>query len=166
MSDARLPDGRGVCFRRLVPTDYRGIVAYFEQIRADPASAGFRPHPFDGDAAQTVTAGSGQDMYAVGLADGEFVAYGMLRGWDAGYEVPSLGIYVSSIARGTLVSRRFMDYLHGLAAARGATTVRLTVDDCNRRAIGLYRQLGYSFTPHTEIGRWVGTVKIQTGAAT
>jgi ribosomal protein S18 acetylase RimI-like enzyme len=164
MSDPQLADGRSVSFRRLCAADEERLTAYFAKIRADSTSTGFRPHPFDADTARVVAAGTGRDMYVVGLTDGDFVAYGMLRGWDANYEVPSLGIYVSPVARGSSVAEAFMGYLHGLAAGMGSSTVRLTVDEWNGPALRLYRRLGYSFTTYAEPGRLVGTVNVQSWA--
>ncbi|MEA2606575.1 MAG: hypothetical protein QOI00_1332, partial [Chloroflexota bacterium] len=54
----------------------------------------FQPHPMTADEASRIGRLSGRDVYMIGRAGGEAVAYGMLRGWDEGYEVPSLGVGV------------------------------------------------------------------------
>ena len=81
----------------------------------------------------------------VDLTAGRFVAYGMLRGWDAGYAIPSLGIYVAREARGRGVARAMMERLHALARERGAAAVRLKVYPSNEPARRLYESLGYRF---------------------
>jgi len=44
----------------------------------------------------------------------------MLRGWDEGYETPSLGIAVHPDARGLGLARTFMGFLHAAASFQGA----------------------------------------------
>ena len=104
-------------------------------------------HPFDLDAASaTRLAGlRGRDRYLIAVRAGQILAFGMLRGWDAGFDVPSLGIAVHPSARGSGLGRTMMQVMHDVARDAGATRVRLTVDRANRRAIEFYRHLGYSF---------------------
>jgi ribosomal protein S18 acetylase RimI-like enzyme len=69
----------------------------------------------------------------------------MLRGWDEGFEIPSLGIAILPDARGTGLGTALMHYLHAEATRRGVPKVRLTVHEDNARAVALYRSLGYEF---------------------
>jgi ribosomal protein S18 acetylase RimI-like enzyme len=86
----------------------------------------------------------------------------MLRGWDEGYEVPSLGIAVLASARGTGLGRTFMQFLHSAARLQGAPRVRLKVYPENAAAWRLYESLGYCFEPGAdhqllgiyEFGKW------------
>ena len=59
--------------------------------------------------------------------------------------MPSLGIALSSEARGSGLARAFMLFLHSAARLRGASRIRLTVFRNNVRAVALYRSLGYRF---------------------
>ncbi len=61
------------------------------------------------------------------MHEGSIVAYGMLRGWDEGYETPSLGIAVHSEWQARGVGRRMMEHLHQVARVRGAKRIRLKV---------------------------------------
>jgi ribosomal protein S18 acetylase RimI-like enzyme len=70
----------------------------------------------------------------------------MLRGWDEGYEVPSLGIALHPHAQGQGLAHLFMDFLHVAARRRGAKKIRLRVYRDNKSAITLYRSLGYELT--------------------
>ncbi|HST30778.1 MAG TPA: GNAT family N-acetyltransferase, partial [Chthoniobacterales bacterium] len=92
---------------------------------------------------------SGRDFYCIMLQEDNVVGYGMLRGWDEGYAIPSLGIALDPSVRGRGCSRALMNFLHDTAKKRGATKVRLKVDSRNRPAIELYRSLGYVFEPQT-----------------
>src|SRR5438128_2449980 len=54
----------------------------------------FHPHPFTNAEVTRLCAYKGLDLYYV-LGDRTTVlAYGLLRGWDDGYDVPSLGVAV------------------------------------------------------------------------
>jgi len=83
------------------------------------------------------------------LQNNDVVGYGMLRGWDEGYAIPSLGIALDPSIRGRGYSRLLMNFLHETAKTRGATRVRLKVDSQNRPGIELYRSLGYIFEPQS-----------------
>ena len=77
------------------------LMQMFEEISRDVASVHFHPHPFDAEWTERIWRHQGKDLYFGLLHDGAMVGYGMLRGWDDGYDVPSLGIFLSSKVRGT-----------------------------------------------------------------
>jgi [ribosomal protein S18]-alanine N-acetyltransferase len=103
----------------------------------------FHPHAMDAAGAAVVVAYRGQDVYRVLVADGRSVAYGILRGWDEGYSVPSLGVAVRTSDQGRGYGREAMRQLHADARTRGATSVRLRVAHANVRARRLYASMGY-----------------------
>lgn len=130
---------------RLGQDDIGNVAGLFATIAADPAAVRFHPHPFGSTDAIRVCAYPGQDIYAGAFLDGTLVGYGMLRGWDEGFAVPTLGIYLAPSARGSGLARRFMDVLHGMALDRGASRVMLKVYPDNQAALALYRRIGYVF---------------------
>jgi ribosomal protein S18 acetylase RimI-like enzyme len=69
----------------------------------------------------------------------------MLRGWDEGFEVPSLGIATRSSVRGTGLGGLLVQFLHAAACRRGANRVILKVYKDNIPARRLYEKLGYRF---------------------
>ena len=89
------------------------------------------------------------DTYII-LIDTKIYAYGMLRGWQNGYEIPSLGIIVDKNERRKGYSNLMMEYLHEIAKKRGCNKVRLTVLKENTVAISLYNKLGYIFNEKDE----------------
>lgn len=103
----------------------------------------FQPHPMNVGEATRIAELNGRDLYLLGFVDGEAVAYGMLRGWDEGYTVPSLGIGVRRDQMRRGYGRAMMLALHDAAVERGAGSVRLRVDPDNLAAASLYRSLGY-----------------------
>jgi ribosomal protein S18 acetylase RimI-like enzyme len=128
-------------FRVVGPGDTAALVDIFGEIDATY----FRPHPFTRAQAGRIAAQSTRDIYALLLEDGRPVAYGMLRGWSEGYEIPSLGIAVRTSAQGHGLGQTMMRHLHAEANRVGATVVRLRVHPRNVRARRLYESLGYAY---------------------
>jgi ribosomal protein S18 acetylase RimI-like enzyme len=84
-----------------------------------------------------------EDIHVLGRVNGRVVAFGMLRGWAEGYDVPSLGIAIAAGEEGHGYGRALMNVLASLARGRGATRIRLRVAGDNIRAQRLYRSCGY-----------------------
>jgi len=103
----------------------------------------FRPHPMTPDEAHRIATRDGRDLYLLGYADEEAVAYGMLRGWDEGYPTPSLGVAVRTDRTRLGYGRAMMLALHAAARSNGSDRVRLRVNPANVAALSLYRSLGY-----------------------
>ena len=91
------------------------------------------------------------------------IGYGMLRGWDEGYEIPSLGIAIDPAQQGRGYGQRLMEFLHATARQHGAKRVRLRVHPDNHRAVELYRSLGYSFSGESD-GQKVGMLELSSAA--
>jgi [ribosomal protein S18]-alanine N-acetyltransferase len=142
-------------FKSLTPSMTDELAEFFEQIVTSGDNHMFHPHPFDRQTASAISHREGLDQYVVALVDGDIVAYGMLRGWDDGYEVPSLGMIVHPASRGIGMGVCLITYLHTLALICGSERTRLSVYACNESAISLYKKVGYTFTP-TEDGRLIG----------
>lgn len=143
-------------FRR-PSADLEGPIArLFAHLHDTGEDARFHPHPFTAEAARERCAYRGKDVYCVAVAGDEVLGYGMLRGWDEDYAVPSLGIAIHASARGTGLSRALMLYLHAEAKRRGVERIRLKVYPDNAAAVSLYRSLGYRFADDLEKGQLVG----------
>jgi ribosomal protein S18 acetylase RimI-like enzyme len=119
---------------------------FFEELKEHGVDKVFHPHPLTADAALELANHRGKDLYFV-LLDGEdVIGYALLRGWDAGYDVPSLGIAIHPDMEGQGLARLLMHFLRHVAVRRGAKKILLRVHRTNKRAIGLYRSLGYTLT--------------------
>src|SRR6266576_2540306 len=103
--------------QQLRPRDEAELAILFNNILNDITASHFRPHVFN---AKEITNYSGLDLYLGIWVDKRLQGYAMLRGWDEGYSVPSLGIYLSPIVRGTGLSIQSMKAIHDLALAKGA----------------------------------------------
>lgn len=117
----------------------------------------FSPHGSDAETLTHIAQNVRKDVYLLGMLDGEVLVYGLLRGWDEGFEIPSLGIAVAPKVRGLGLGRAMMLWLHASAAVRGARKIRLRVLSSNLKAHHLYVSLGYVFdedgnTPNYLVG--------------
>jgi ribosomal protein S18 acetylase RimI-like enzyme len=135
------------------------IAEFFRLLSRAGYEAWFHPHPFTDNQASWLAQYAGEDYYAMIVEDDQILAYGMLRGWDEGFSIPSLGIATNPDYRGVGLGRTMMQHLHDVARSRDATEVRLTVDVNNRIAQGLYSSFGYEFEPHSE-GRLLGKLSL------
>jgi ribosomal-protein-alanine N-acetyltransferase len=105
----------------------------------------FSPHPFDGETAARICNYTGPDAYYLMLRNGEVVGYGLLRGWEEGFAIPSLGICIAPAYRSHKLGKLLMGFLHAEARRRGCQKVRLKVRKENARARAMYCAMGYEF---------------------
>lgn len=142
------------------------LAELFDRIAADEASHFFHPHPFDAVTAQELCTRPRRDLYFAVDDGARFVAYGMLRGFDEGFAIPSLGIYVAPEWRGRGAARALMEHLHAAARDAGAPSIRLKVYPDNGAAISLYEALGYVFDPELDAsGQRVGRLALPAVSA-
>ena len=125
----------------------------------DLAKAGddkyFHPHPLTPDEARRRAQYSGKDLYYVVMESEKVIGYAMLRGWDEGYEIPSLGVAMHPSARGLGLGELLIRFLHAAAQRRGCDKVRIRVYPQNAKAVALYKKLGYCFQSE-QTGQLVG----------
>jgi [ribosomal protein S18]-alanine N-acetyltransferase len=141
--------------RVVAPELQQPLAEFFEAIRLS-GEPHFHPHQLSEDYARTLAQYAGNDLYYLLLDNRRVLAYGILRGWDQGFEVPSLGIAVLPEARGAHLGELMMNFLHIAARSKGAHHVRLKVYRENASAHHLYTKLGYAFDPVEEEGQLVG----------
>lgn len=131
----------------LRPAHAPALARFFEDLAAAGDDGFFRPHPGDAGTLREVAEHSGSDVHLV-FVEGDVVrAYGLLRGWNEGYAIPSLGIAVHPDARAMGLGRLVMEYLEAMGRHRGAPAIRLRVHKDNARAIAMYERRGYEMQP-------------------
>lgn len=123
------------------------LATFFSDLREAGDEAFFHPHAGDVRTLRAIAAQPGSDVYVVLVESGRVLAYGLLRGWNEGYSVPSLGIAVHPDARGAGLGRLMMEYLEAIARRRGAPSVRLRVHKDNGTAREMYVRRGYMMSP-------------------
>ncbi len=153
-TDSKSVDDSPVCLT-LAPVHVSSLARLFDRLREAGAEDFFHPHPLTAQEADDRAKYSGRDFYCVMTRHDEVIGYGMLRGWDEGYDVPSLGIALDPSMTGRGYGKLLMNFLHDIARKRGAAKVRLKVDPGNQPAINLYRSLGYKLEEQSD-GQLIG----------
>ena len=125
--------------RSPTPADVEAVLDLFAAI--DWGS--FHPHARDLATAEWVASYAGRDVYLLGWEGAEAVAYGLLRGWDEGYETPRLGIATRPAFEGQGHGRAMMRALTHAARERGANRIALRVSHANERAHRFYELSGF-----------------------
>ena len=138
--DVALPSGTpAIEISRVVPADGPALGDLFANIDGTY----FQPHPMTYAEAARICALRGKDVFLIGKVGSVAVAYGMLRGWDEGFVMPSLGLGVRRSSEGMGYGRAMLQALHAAARAGGTDRVRLRVHPLNTRAAEMYRAAGY-----------------------
>lgn len=142
------------------------LVSFFRLIDSPEYTKDFSPHPFNEEHARFVCHYEGKDAYYAVLQDeDEIIAYCMMRGWDEGYDIPSLGLCVLSKYHGFGLGRAIMNFLEASSRLRGCSKVMLKVKKDNAVARNLYAGQGYVFKEHND-AFLVGFKDISEGTST
>jgi [ribosomal protein S18]-alanine N-acetyltransferase len=144
---------------RLAPSMSAALARFFQDLTDRGDDAFFAPHAPDERSISQMISNVESDLYYVAIDREAVLGYGLLRGWDEGFAVPSLGIAVHPSARGTGLAKLMMDFLHLAAARTGAGKVRLRVRQDNSRAVAMYRSLGYVFEESDEQSEYLVAFK-------
>ncbi|MCK1568763.1 ribosomal protein S18 acetylase RimI-like enzyme [Bradyrhizobium sp. GM5.1] len=136
------------------------LAELFAIIAADQRCSRFHPHPFTQAEAARICNHRGNDRYLALRTEERLLAYGLLRGWDEGFAIPSLGIYVVPELRGSGAARLLMEHLHLTAQLSGAKRIRIKVYPDNILAQRLYLSLGYCFSDLRETDQLVGILDL------
>ena len=70
------------------------LAQFFSAIVVNKDDLYFHPHPFTSEMAKKIAKYEGDDLYFLQIKDNEITGYAMLRGWDEGFTIPSLGIVI------------------------------------------------------------------------
>lgn len=144
---------------RLNGVEIDSLAAFFATLNESNASRYFHPHPFTSEEATKRATYKGNDLYYVILCGIEVVGYGMLRGWDEGYTIPSMGIAIRADYRGDELGGLLMSFLHHAARQKGAGQVRVKVYPENVASKRMVEKMGYQFTSQSE-GQLVGYITL------
>jgi GNAT superfamily N-acetyltransferase len=136
-----------VSIRPIGPADAEQLGELFVGLASGPEARQFHPHPLTAAEAVRIAEGgeNRRDIYYAAFVDDRLVGYGMLRGWDEGYSIPSFGVAVGAAYRGRGIARRMLRYAIDCARERGATTMMLKVHLDNPSARHIYETEGFVF---------------------
>lgn len=118
----------------------------FAKLCDDPATQlHFRPHPLTDAHAEHLCNVAREDYYLIGLWGMEPVAYGILRGWDSGYKVPSVGMAVVQDQRSRGFATAIVQKMITVARDRQAEKILVHVDKTNVHSRRVFDKLGFVF---------------------
>ncbi|HEY9283167.1 MAG TPA: GNAT family N-acetyltransferase [Pyrinomonadaceae bacterium] len=106
----------------------------------------FTPFTFDEAAVAAILAGSGQDVYMGLYWRARLAGFFMLRGWDAGYEVPAYGVLVDEAHSGYGLTTLTLGLAKAICRLRAAPRLMLKVHPDNARAKRLFERAGFKQT--------------------
>jgi glycosyltransferase involved in cell wall biosynthesis/GNAT superfamily N-acetyltransferase len=151
-------------WEELAPRHEADLSAFFRALVENGDGSLFYPHPLTAIEARRICRHAGLDQYFVATSEGRIVGYGMLRGWDEGYDIPSLGLATHPEHRNRKVAEAMMLALIQQAKHRGAKSLRLTADASRSRFIEFCQRHDFVFSPFKP-GRLVGMLDLQPAAA-
>lgn len=139
---------------------------FLQELDRAGETAFFSPHPADEKTLHGLATRPTANVHCLLVEEKRVVGYGLLRGWDEGFEVPSLGIAIHPQRRSEGLGNFLMGYLEYQAVRRGAVSVRLRVFRQNTAAIALYSARGYEWVADPgNRDLLVGNKPLRAGAA-
>ena len=148
----------------LAPRHEAGLADLFRALRESGDDGLFYPHALTNEVAGRLCRYAGLDQYFVATLEGRIIGYGMLRGWDEGYSVPSLGVAVHPDHRQKGVAESLMRGLIRQARNRSAPHLRMTVADDRARFIRFCARYGFVFSQLSP-GRLLGMLDLRAAVA-
>lgn len=128
---------------RIRPLGVEDAAAVSRLLRAQPPEyvRFFYAFGFEEEEVARVLASRARDVYSGMFWRGELAAFFMLRGWDAGYEVPSFGVVVDVRHRGLAFMRIALDVAKLVSRLAGAPRLMAKIHPDNVSPRGA-RRLG------------------------
>jgi sugar phosphate isomerase/epimerase/ribosomal protein S18 acetylase RimI-like enzyme len=132
--------------RRLSKRDSDILGTLFERNNREEVTRGFHPFPMTRETAAELLQPGRQDHFFGAEADGQLVAFSMLRGWDEGFKIPSFGIFVDYEKQQCGVGRKLTEWTLRWMDLLKCPQARLTVSEGNAVAKKMYESLGFEQT--------------------
>lgn len=126
------------------------LTCFFDDVACGDYARYYYPYDLTSETAEKLCNLSGKDLYYVLINNDTILGHGMLRGWDEGYDIPSLGVVIHPNFAGKGLGSMFIKFLHSAAWIRGCSKIRLSIHKDNKIALGIYKKFGYVFVPKNE----------------
>ena len=135
-----LPD---IMIRWIHQEDSEALAHFFHRNNLEEVTQYFHPFPLDDESARVICCAGGLDRF-LGAFDGEkLVGLTMLRGWDKGFAIPSLGVLVDVAYRRLGLGRRLVQEAISEGKRSNAPGIILSVYASNSVAVRLFSSLGF-----------------------
>jgi ribosomal protein S18 acetylase RimI-like enzyme len=130
-------------FEAVSPPHADALAGLFARNSGPAIADRFDPFPLSAEQGRRIALDPSKDDYYLAFAGERTVGFSMLRGFDAGFTIPSFGIFIDREHQGQGVGRRLTEWTVEQARRRGCTAVRLSVYAANAPALALYSSLGF-----------------------
>jgi ribosomal-protein-alanine N-acetyltransferase len=136
-------NARDLVVRRLRPPDADALGAFFVSNDLPDVRRRFNPFPLTRATALSLLRAERNDRFYGGFVGDAWAAFAMLRGWDEGFDVPSLGVLVDRQWQGRGIGGRITDFAIDEARRFQCRRVRLSVYASNDAALRIYVRRGF-----------------------
>ena len=150
--------------RKFNDKDENSLVEFFDLLVSKGLDKHFHPHLFTPEMAHHIANNRGIDWYAgVFLKSDQretIIAYGMLRGWDEGFKIPSFGVCVLQDFQGIGIGHLMMNLTIINARLCNSPAILVKVFPENHAAVKFFQQIGFKFQEQLEQEQLVGYLSI------
>lgn len=134
---------RDIAVRQIQGEDYESLARLLEENNKPEITRYFHPFPMNSKTACQIAFTEHLDRYYIAVKEEQVLGLCMLRGWDEGFQTPSLGVLVDQRYRGLGAARKMTRFAIAEARKMGCLKIRLTVYFSNTPALNLYSLLGF-----------------------
>ncbi|MDP4267531.1 MAG: GNAT family N-acetyltransferase [Bacteroidota bacterium] len=134
--------------------NYKSLIAFLQKNKESYTF--FHPHIFENSVVEKIIKNKKKDFYCLLTLNNIVIGYGMLRGMDEGYKIPSLGILVDNDYRSKGLGNLLINYLHVWCKINDYSKVRIKVYKHNKNAVNFYLKSGYTLVDGNE-NEYIGT---------
>lgn len=105
----------------------------------------FIPFQFDLDSISAVLSKAKKDIFFGVYVENKLVGFYMLRGWDAGYEIPSYGVWISESFSSKGLSKLTLNHAISICKINYIKKLMLKVHPDNLVAKKIYEDFGFVY---------------------
>lgn len=132
-----------IIIKSLEPQDCQQFSDFLVENNRPEITEHFTPFPLDRDTGYKISCVKTKDYYCIALKDNKIIGFGMLRGWQEGFPIPSLGLVTDYRYHNLGVGRKIVEFLIEQARGFDCKSIILSVYASNLKARKLYLSIGF-----------------------
>lgn len=134
---------KAIHIREITPYDLELLTNFLQHNDIAKIKRQFNPFPLTRNTAYQIACENHINKYYSAIFEKKIIGLGMLRGWDEGFSIQSLGLLIDKDFQGRGLGKSMLEYLLDEAKRLGNTRIRLTVYATNETAVNLYKSAGF-----------------------
>jgi ribosomal protein S18 acetylase RimI-like enzyme len=140
-----------ISIHEIISDNFKLLVQFLQKNDIEEIKRQFNPFPLTRDIAFHIAYENHMNKYYSVVFNEKIIGLGMLRGWDEGFLVPSIGLLIDKDFQGMGLGKLLLEYLLNEAKKLHCHRVRLTVYVSNQAAVNLYKSVGFQELSRTPI---------------